>query len=329
MKTLISNRNHSQQRKLVQSFESKLCKYMLIFFFTLICHFSHGQNGQELDSLYIYNDLGERLVLDDVIIPQNSGGCNAGFFNLIFTDPGVTGFNDPTNVAIRNTVCQVFSDLSVLINPADNPYTGASNVNNPYVNIRVRTVGMANFLPARGYSNYLIFPGNFYSGVLDGEVWRTINGGVDSYLAYITFASTAVGGANGIPPQLFHGNLDFDFTTYGTYNSNITVACALNEIDVYSLVLQEAFHMLGLNTLLRANGTSAFNPEVFYSRFDSQLRENNVPIINNWFPCDQISYSGQPLNNGCASTIFSGNQAMNVPVFSPSIVAIEEFTPKV
>jgi hypothetical protein len=79
-----------------------------------------------------YDRFGHAIDMHDLAIPgevnsfMGGGGpnsCTAGWFNLVFTDNNA-GFNDPTwGATYRDIACRVFSDLSVLIVPANDPYT--------------------------------------------------------------------------------------------------------------------------------------------------------------------------------------------------------------
>ena len=90
---------------------------------------------------------GNSLPLDSIRMPSaaeialRGGGASctsSGIFNIYFQDVGSsTGFDDPIfGLARRDVVCRVFTDLSRLIQPANDPYTGAPNLL-PFVNIFV------------------------------------------------------------------------------------------------------------------------------------------------------------------------------------------------
>lgn len=93
--------------------------------------FVHSQttNGLVEDSDQVaYDRFGHAVAMRDLVVPnetdRGSGGptsCTAGWFNLVFTDNN-EGFNDPTfGATYRDIACRVFSDLSVLIVPANDP----------------------------------------------------------------------------------------------------------------------------------------------------------------------------------------------------------------
>lgn len=105
---------------------------------------------------------GNTIPLDSIRIPSaaeiasrgGSGGvfCStSGIFNVYFPEVDFSlgvGFDDAAlGLARRNVVCRVFTDLSLLIQPANDPYTGAPNIL-AFVNITVRGQGLGG-LPQR------------------------------------------------------------------------------------------------------------------------------------------------------------------------------------
>jgi len=131
-------------------------------------------------------------------IAQRGGGggvfcASSGIFSVYFRDvdwsTGV-GFDDPAlGQARRDVVCRVFSDLSLLLSPADDPYTGQPNTQ-PFVRIFMgsQNLGGGPLAAAAAWNNAIALPDDDgcpinevtlaaqREGVLDGEVWRTING---------------------------------------------------------------------------------------------------------------------------------------------------------
>ncbi|WP_317896834.1 hypothetical protein [Aurantibacillus circumpalustris] len=99
-----------------------------------------------------------------------SNTCIAGYFKLHFE----SGSYLDQNSAARTVACQVFSDLSALIN---SPLSALSNTT--YVNI------YCNNGPGLGTGTpYYVLPGNPTNGsqgILDNQVWKTIITGVDAY----------------------------------------------------------------------------------------------------------------------------------------------------
>lgn len=147
----------------------------------------------------VFNGYGKEYSLEELRVDTNtkdpiSGDpksvmlCSTGYFDLYFeVGSGMEG-NSGTEVARRNVLCQVFSDLSQFIVPA-NP--------NVKVNILVRNINtelpgyhpISNPNPSQT-SGVLGLATGFYvvplttppvSGIADNEIWKTINSGVDSY----------------------------------------------------------------------------------------------------------------------------------------------------
>jgi len=249
---------------------------------------------------------GNPYRLSDLQIPETMGGAllcvNSGYFNLFF-EPGCgMAGSSPVEVARRDVLCQLFSDLSQFIGrPA-----GATDK----VNIWIRDIsqvagagtnhlGVATpffVLPATG-SN-----GPFSGGIVEGEVWKTINAGVDSYTG-VTSPLVAV---NGSGAGYYHGMMAFNFANANiSWHTTLTTMPVFNVYDLYSVGLHEAMHVLGFASLISASGNSVYaqNPiSNFYSRYDTYLRTAlnlsggiaNLPLITNTGACSQYNYRFNP-----------------------------------
>ncbi len=153
----------------------------------------------------VYDNRGNQLKLKDILIdaPKEFGILKAtsitcsstSYFNLYF-EPG-SGMEDTTNPvhnARRAVICKVFEDISNFIT---SPLSTTGNK----VNIWVRnfanidaptgTLGAASsfYIPTYNSTNTI-------GGILDGEIWKTIHLGVDSY--------TNVSGATNL---FYHGEV--------------------------------------------------------------------------------------------------------------------------
>ena len=151
----------------------------------------------------VKDSYGNVFSMEDIAVPgpeisRGSGleNCSAGIFNLVFENWGPVGFLDPVlGQARRDAACRVFTDLSALIQPAANPYGGAITRPQAFVNVKMIPFLQSDPQVAGRGSAFHHFiatdDGNVNpyddlttstqrNGILDGEAWRTINGGIDS-----------------------------------------------------------------------------------------------------------------------------------------------------
>lgn len=191
-------------------------------------------NGSNPDSL-ILDRFGNMYDLEDLLIPQSSSpstfDCPSGFFNLTFDA------DFPMNM--RPTVCQVFEDLSALIVPHSNTLTCGDVLSSGSVDIDV--VWDPTLPP-----NVLGTGTPFYSGPTGGEgfciemildrPFIKINGGIISPLLDIFDGRLAI---NASPANPWH--IDWNTPVGG------------NEVDLYSVALHEALHILGFASRVGLN----------------------------------------------------------------------------
>ncbi|MBL4710490.1 MAG: DUF11 domain-containing protein, partial [Flavobacteriales bacterium] len=278
--------------------------------------------------------------------PQNNT-CNAGIFELFFEgvidntgvgfDNGVTysgsgsGSTFPTGATIgqvrQQVICQVFSDLSDFLG------FPAVSVANPTVRVAIPQSLNFNGSKMGEAGSYYLIPNGTTGAMLDGEVWKTINLGVDSWTTLPNELLNMFPAFKNSTGEFYHGyvQLYFDPTNPGSifhydYNSPNT-----NNIlnDFYSLILHEATHMLGFGSLLKADGFSRLQGGGFfpgcaqcYTRYDGHLWSTNtgtaVELINDADPLDPTLPMASTFP-GCGTPIlFSGFNHTNQEVFSPS-----------
>lgn len=203
--------------------------------------------------------------------------CNSGYFDLYFEDgSGCEIENDALHIARRDVLCQVFSDISSFIN---SPIS--SNGLGTKVNIWVRnlslveptaiSMGVAGAASALNIAPPNTTPG--FGGIIDNEIWKTINSGVDSYTSV---APPLAGIANTGSGNYFHGILMFNFSTIN-WNLNLTSSSYnTNQRDLYSVVLHEVMHALGISSMLNYNGSPLLGDAYkYYSRYDMFLKDNS------------------------------------------------------
>jgi uncharacterized delta-60 repeat protein len=285
----------------------------------------------------VYDNKGNLLKLKDILIdaPKDLGylkttnlTCSTtSYFNLYF-EPGC-GMEDttnPTHNARRTVICKVFEDISNFIT---SPLSASGNK----VNIWVRnisnenppsgTLGMASsfYVP---YSNMT----NTIGGILDGEIWKTIHTGLDSYTNISSGTNT-----------FYHGKVAFNFNDAGiNWNTNLAINSPSNLYDLYSVILHEVIHSLGFGSFINQNGAS-IDPSPYYSRYDTFLRTNNNISLLTIGNCSMYDVSFNSvvaatvlrpgctlpnnLSNGVLNTTICNNAikyvgSSTVPVYTPT-----------
>jgi hypothetical protein len=267
---------------------------------------------------------------NEVASRGGSGGvyCSAGIFNIYFRDVdwGLgTGFDDVVQgAARRDVVCRVFSDLSLLLQPADDPYTGLPNTQ-PFVNIMVQGAYANGALAMASAMNHTIatpdFDGNTLNdyttsaqrqGVLDGEVWRTISGGHDSWEAFEIAENRCADYA--------HGMLIVDFANFTFYTG---ASLPLVGTDLYSVIAHEAMHLLGFYSWVSPIGTSYWQSfpveqSIYFSRYDLFLNDGLQNLIMDDLACDWTSNTNSiDVTNPCGVFFQGPSTATPQPVYSP------------
>ncbi|MBK8845808.1 MAG: hypothetical protein IPO27_04245 [Bacteroidetes bacterium] len=295
-------------------FQFSICK-------NLNAQIYNDPDGNAHDSVLIFDRFGNTYDIRELQIPDNAAlismfnPCNAGIFRLDFMDIGNTGFNNTTDgAAYRAVACQVFTDLSELLIAANNPYTNLPNPP-PFVDISLRAhtastaVGIGSSFYNEQFNNVL-WNNTTNRGLLDGEVWKTINGGINSFNSINLL----------VPSNVFHGFIELNFTSGFTLNTNFNIATPPGQLDVYEIILHEALHMLGITSFINSAGNSILAGSNFYTRFDSHLFLNNAstPLLNQVNSCGNQTYSNANLTPGLCNIRFIDG-GLNLPVFSPAI----------
>lgn len=174
---------------------------------------------------------GNKYFPKELLVDPFDLECNgAGYFALDFSG----GFTTEE----KNTICQVFQDLSNLIVSAQNE-------------IPIRIVKTLTPTGVYGAASAIwrndVFTGG--CGIDRSLIWEHINSNVsydgvlqENYFAGIMRIS------NDLDDKDWH-TLDLDGT--GGFN-NPTITS--NHVDLYSVVLHETLHMIGFESLMKANG---------------------------------------------------------------------------
>lgn len=221
--------------------------------------------------------------------------------------------SNPLHNMRRDVLCSVFEDISNFI---ESPLSTTGQK----VNIWVRDIGQltgenpGTSLALGLASPFFVLPppNTSISGILDNQMFITINSGMD---AYIDVAPPMLAGGNNSPVTglFFHGQMAFNFANplfannwyYGT-NQTITS----DKKDFYSVALHEVFHLLGFISLIDFDGASKFGVNYpYYSRYDMFLKTQGGDqlITNGGATCSLYQFQ---FNSGLtAEDILSPNPA--------------------
>ena len=191
-------------------------------------YFDRFGNGYLLDELMTYN------------YEKSGGQCtNSGFFNISY-------LGNDFSAAERETICQVFHDLSELINPANDEVM---------VGINVQHVSGVNYGAAATDIHFADV-----CGISNSTIMEAISGGL--------YSSDFVHGIMNI-------NTDISWHYLSEDGDNPSINIGANDLDLYSAVLHEALHILGISSLITEDGSSDLTSGDAYSRWDSYLYSTN------------------------------------------------------
>lgn len=160
-------------------------------------------------------------------------------------------------------------------------------------------------------------PASLQEGVLDGEVWRTINGGTDSWRS-INYAIRR--GAVGLPQFLNHGLVSIDFDAAPFY-TGMSLPVPPGMADLYSVIAHEAAHMLGFHTLTTQAGLGFLNSR-YYSRYDLLLEQGGTDWVIDPLLCSGWDTNTDPAFDldpgGCGTTVSGNYTTVPQPVHAPA-----------
>lgn len=301
-----------------------------VLLFLVLMVFFNGYSQQEPKLGKVYDRFGkERLLKDLMINTPESGGelrrspqltCSStSYFNLYFEEgSGMENTSNATHNARRAVVCKVFEDLSNFIN---SPLTASGKKVNIWVkNIAgsgapAGTLGMA--------SSYYIAPYNSSiptGGILDGEMWKTIHLGVDSY--------TNTGNSS----NFYHGEIAFNFNNPAIqWHTDLATNAPSTLYDLYTVMLHEVTHALGFNSFIDQNGASLTGAG-YYTRYDTFLRTNtNLPLLT-MGSCSMYDVTFNPavpltvLRPGCTLLDNVSSGSLNTTLCNNAIKYVGSFT---
>lgn len=321
---------------------------LLCIFFYLIIQNNYSQvtpvYSPEGKMETVFDRFGYKYTLDDVRnTPKkhNKTGtslrsnllCSPGIFNLYFEAGCGADGGSATAIARRAVFCQVFQDVSDMI---QTPLKS----NGGKVNIWIR-----NITQMQGYSNsHLGLASGFYNlpgtpniineGIADNEIWKTIHAGADSY----TNTVNPIFSNDGQSLNFYHGVIGINFAVY-PLNTNLNSSATASQYDLYSVLLHEITHTLGFNSLIGPTGTSLFGADFnYYNRYDTFLRTSNGqplisnggcnPMYGNFFMGDHNALHPGCTLPGFLATSFSNNTVCSTAIHFNGTVDIPVYTPQ-
>ncbi len=257
--------------------------------------------------------------------------CSAGYFQVFVSNTSI--YLDPSNTAQINVLCQVLSDIS---NFLPRPANATGTVNIFLYDWGVLAPPPANALAvATSCYSYPIL-NTTIGGIVDGEVWKTIMGGRDSYEGIVPPFATTTNNLP-IPQRFFHGLISFNTTI--NWHTDFRVQPTNTENDMYSVLLHEVTHALGFASLINSNGQSVMNLNpTYYSRYDFYLKNalgtsllnsinvNDTEMYDNQFDANLLTHLGNgvctgpyPNTTDCATAIIydNGNTIQRQEVYNP------------
>ncbi|MCL9806059.1 T9SS type A sorting domain-containing protein [Flavobacterium amniphilum] len=249
--------------------------------------FDRFGNQYELKDL----EVGKDQIKDNNTSRTTTISCNPGIFELYFeTNSGMENTSNPIHNQRREVLCRVLKDISDFI--IDAPIKDPTNTTK--VRLWIRNIDNLN-APSNALgtgTSFYTMPYNpvvNFGGIIDGEVYKTIHGGIDSY------TSTAVplidsDGSTASSGKFYHGMMSINFDS-PSWNLNMLSTTETGEYDLYSIILHEITHVLGFNSLIKKNGQSVFGLGYqYYSRYDLHIKDNlnNQYVISNSDSCSSM-----------------------------------------
>lgn len=298
---------------------------LLVIAFALSAIFAKAQtilntySPERLFDTTIVDTYGNRYTLNDLVVDTIStmgsgmkttlaacSGTNAGYFDL-YLQPGC-GFEpipgNPTQSAINaqrlSVLCQVYIDISNFI-------TNRGGLTN---RVRIIVKDIASLIPLPALSGVGAMGGSFYTypysttlgGIIDSEMWKTINSGQDSYIGITSPMISSI--------SMYHGQMAVNFAnTSLSWHTNLLTAPPTGTLDLYTFVLHEVTHSLGFNSFINYNGNSIITLGANkYVRYDLNLKtQGGQNLITNGGGCALYNYSINPAFANPTNTLSPGN----------------------
>ncbi|HQQ94323.1 MAG TPA: T9SS type A sorting domain-containing protein [Bacteroidia bacterium] len=303
-------------------FQIFLIAQLFTFSQTSLTFEAYDRFGQKyaLEELNTQNDRPIGGLTNIHSIPTQT--CNAGYFNLYFA----SGSYFDGNSSAQQVLCQLFLDLS-------NFLPSPSTSNGTKVNIYCTNTPSAATNALGAATGFYVFPAGANSanqGILDNQIYKTIISGIDSYSALPTSFQNAT--------NFYHGMVQVNPNPpSGTWNLNMAITnLSSGQYDLYSVMLHEASHALGFESLINSNGNSVFGAtDNYFSRYDQFLQDyNGNPLISSstasTCPNSNITFASTlsviaSSTSGCVTDVSTCSVAakyvspsVNVKVYTPN-----------
>jgi uncharacterized repeat protein (TIGR01451 family) len=224
------------------------------------------KNKYNFNELLIYQQNNQNNNPNSGLAHPASYICYADLFSLHFIDEVNSGYGFSL-AANRDLVCQVFRDISRLLediyptNPVRVHIYIASDQSIglaiPGSSVPAGKLGMA--------SAFSTEPIGLSNAFIDNAVYTTIRSGISAYqnISHIPQNSDA----------FYHGYVVINFNNINWYTNYNSTAISPTQFDLYTTVLHEALHLLGLTSQLDQNGSATNN---LFSRYDDYLYRNSI-----------------------------------------------------
>ncbi|WP_298117220.1 T9SS type A sorting domain-containing protein [Flavobacterium sp.] len=252
----------------------------------------------------IFDNYGNRYSLQDLQLKKDrnqqnesrfiDNTCDSGIFRLHFdTGSGMIDGEHVAAAARRAVVCQVFHDISEFLNTPLKT-NGLNNRVEIWVRNSSALVGTNILGQASGFYSVPLNPtaANVNGGIIDNEIWKTIQTGLDSYRNIASSFSMLNFGEVTNSGSYFHGMLLINPSI--NWNLDLSANPPPLTKDLYTVVLHEVTHALGIVSLIDANGNSTLGNGSFnyYTRYDTFLRDSNgINLITNNTTCEMYNYT--------------------------------------
>ena len=218
-------------------------------------------------------------------------------FHIEFLDQADFGFHDAQFGADRRgIVCQVFEDVSMMIQSQNINSSCFSSVN-VEVDLSINIPLSQNNVLASGSTIYGYNPNS--SGILHGETWKVINSGEDQLLDF----------------EYYHGYLRFNFHSSINWNTDLTIVSPQSP-DLYATVLHEVFHMLGFASAIETSSGAGKNG--YYYPWDNLIKDSQGNKIINGSCYNHTFNNNVSLTSGCSSLHVSDGSLDHV-IHTPSV----------
>ncbi|MBI3260148.1 MAG: hypothetical protein HYZ54_11840 [Ignavibacteriae bacterium] len=233
----------------------------------------------------------------------------AGHFRITFSretnDPAGGYFHPQLGEARRNVLLAVLTDISALIK---RPHR-----NSDTVEILALCSNKHDGTAAQATAIYADDPAG-QSGILDGAVWSTLNSGTDAF-KYLPNRPA------------YHGIIEINVgnTLNLDYNS-----VSFTGIDLYTVLLHECLHTLGVASFIQADGSS-LRRGGYYTRFDTFVQTaDNKPLIIHDDQCYTTHYNTiidplilhKPCTSGMPALVFAGRSSNRLPIYTPKVFSL-------